>query len=738
MRTSTFLVVLAAVLGCASSFLVQPGKNEVALINLGGDAIMKIQLPSYDYEVHMLNRDAVRKCDAVPAAPIAAGRLEGLAGHALAYIGESQILSVNYTSHSYSILTCKLVLNANATDLPQHLSCDITTSSTSDIFTDTAKDIAYMEPNGLVLYDLAKGVFSVHNIHREVECKNKQTGTADQPCPYFESSPAFTGSLETVCAEHSTGVPSFRTTYRATGFGSNKLFVVCKSRDGFAVAKIVASTKSAAYEMSIAEHGKIRHDAEFEPLGAGLVMGYDPKNAKYRINVCANGACNATKDRVFGDKNAGCSRYLTQSECIADSECGFCVDTGKCQPTWGAQPCTGVCAHWIASNSNLPAHISDDKVSIEDKQIVYLSNDILIHFVPQDGTYKMFSVLADSPSHIGRCPGLSRTPLYQGSLPYKYHTASRFRENQILFHNSQSGHFAVWKCKDLTAITGNVGTNAPCYTTFSGFWPASIGVTQMIHIQNSTLVYSDETQQLSIFEVDDSKWDGSEGVAGSSLFPETPVHNYSLPALKQHKLIHVGSRFVLEYTQNPGDYRFWMFDPLRRTLQGPGSRGGYLPHKTFQMTWVGDNRLIVFKDDSQDYYLTRFDASMLAQNGPISFSSFARGTIGHLACNYSSCDTCTADPACGWCSSSNTCMPGNLEGPCNSGNMKKCSSWLKNYCAASSCASRQFRETCVADEACGWCESIAMCFRADSEGKPMTKACEANNFTTKSLFALLP
>merc|ERR1712226_337079 len=35
----------------------------------------------------------------------------------------------------------------------------------------------------------------------------------------------------------------------------------------------------------------------------------------------------------------------------------------------------------------------------------------------------------------------------------------------------------------------------------------------------------------------------------------------------------------------------------------------------------------------------------------------------HLHCGYMACSACSADPMCGWCSSTNTCVEGSASGP---------------------------------------------------------------------------
>ena len=85
-----------------------------------------------------------------------------------------------------------------------------------------------------------------------------------------------------------------------------------------------------------------------------------------------------------------------------------------------------------------------------------------------------------------------------------------------------------------------------------------------------------------------------------------------------------------------------------------------------------------------------------------------------LGCQYyTSCSACTADTGCGWCSHQGTCAPGGEHGPlygiCGAGE------WYYTHCEGLNCGSHQTCSGCTAEAGCGWC-SGNQCMRGSIGG----------------------
>jgi hypothetical protein len=142
-------------------------------------------------------------------------------------------------------------------------------------------------------------------------------------------------------------------------------------------------------------------------------------------------------------------------------------------------------------------------------------------------------------------------------------------------------------------------------------------------------------------------------------------------------------------------------------IYGPGARGSFPTSKAMHLSWMGDDRILGFQD-SGEYLMLRFDATALLDSNSLPFITVGRSTLGKgsgdncfshsvqpkmlstlniivakhaVVCKYQSCKECIADQQCGWCSTSNTCLPGNDFSTCNDDTAPHCLSWMKTYCA---------------------------------------------------------
>jgi hypothetical protein len=74
------------------------------------------------------------------------------------------------------------------------------------------------------------------------------------------------------------------------------------------------------------------------------------------------------------------------------------------------------------------------------------------------------------------------------------------------------------------------------------------------------------------------------------------------------------------------------------------------------------------------------------------------------------CNSCVADPHCGWCASSNQCVEGNEF----SSTFGKCSFYNFNKCSKNSNCEYNNCNECLADPGCGWCNNVnPICLKKD-------------------------
>jgi hypothetical protein len=96
--------------------------------------------------------------------------------------------------------------------------------------------------------------------------------------------------------------------------------------------------------------------------------------------------------------------------------------------------------------------------------------------------------------------------------------------------------------------------------------------------------------------------------------------------------------------------------------------------------------------------------------------------------NLQICSTCVANPQCGWCSSSNSCVEGNQNGPLKS----NCPVYDYEKCSDSSdCSTYTKCSECIKNVGCGWCNDMnintQICLKK-SEGEGENPLCNAAHF----------
>jgi hypothetical protein len=89
--------------------------------------------------------------------------------------------------------------------------------------------------------------------------------------------------------------------------------------------------------------------------------------------------------------------------------------------------------------------------------------------------------------------------------------------------------------------------------------------------------------------------------------------------------------------------------------------------------------------------------------------------------DFVTCDDCTINSHCIWCSSNKQCMTGDESGPFKG----ECSQYEYNTCMIEGCEQHKDCSTCISYSECGWCSQGNYCF----SGSPSnTKECSAEYF----------
>lgn len=98
-------------------------------------------------------------------------------------------------------------------------------------------------------------------------------------------------------------------------------------------------------------------------------------------------------------------------------------------------------------------------------------------------------------------------------------------------------------------------------------------------------------------------------------------------------------------------------------------------------------------------------------------------SVNGICANLTSCSACAASPVCGWCTSSLTCVPGMPEGPAEAG---ACGGQKVAYsfsaCPGMACEVFTSCQLCTQQGTCGWCSSDNRCAEGSEWGPMDTKS----------------
>ena len=94
---------------------------------------------------------------------------------------------------------------------------------------------------------------------------------------------------------------------------------------------------------------------------------------------------------------------------------------------------------------------------------------------------------------------------------------------------------------------------------------------------------------------------------------------------------------------------------------------------------------------------------------------------GRNCSSHTECGSCTSTAGCGWCDQNNVCLPGNEHGPhsgtCGGG------SWRLHHCGGVDCRQHSTCDQCAAAAGCGWCSTTSSCTSGVNSGPTDGSVC---------------
>lgn len=97
-----------------------------------------------------------------------------------------------------------------------------------------------------------------------------------------------------------------------------------------------------------------------------------------------------------------------------------------------------------------------------------------------------------------------------------------------------------------------------------------------------------------------------------------------------------------------------------------------------------------------------------------------------LCKNYQNCGQCTNDQSCGWCSNTGTCHSGGSLGPYDGACIGN--SWSKSPVQCTDCNKYLACQSCISDNGCGWCQNTGTC-HSGTQYAPYDGACSSPNWS---------
>jgi hypothetical protein len=690
-----FLAAVAPALKISSAGSLSGGSAPETRFVYIGEELVQYQAPSGFFQAWDFNKQAVGKCNPFPSFPRTTGHMEGV--EQLIHFGGQRLLYVDPVSKTFELMAC----NANVPSAPNAagtFECTALLNATLSLFpTRLAGDLAFAEPNILIEYDRASGEYTLY----EVSQFSLPPDCVAEECPFEVKMLGTDLQLSELC-ENIGGEPDFRQDeFQVVGVRGH-VAVKCK---GTSSAVMALPFPSQSGDMLLHKTGTTTtlYHQRFISLGSGMIMGYTPQTVDYRLYQCSETGCT---DLFHGNFRAElpCS-HDSMEDCVADSACGYCVDAGRCMQGDARGPCGGTCNHWTSSAANLSSVIERvEDVVVDEQQIAYLGERIMLRYVPSQGFVGLHGILDNHPSHGGKCPSLSQEPLYSGKLSLKNMVVSPLDPGSVIFHDPRDGSYHVWKC-NLEFLRSD-GHAAPCGIVAQGTLKEAMGTHSLVSIGNMTLVLNPRTSKLSMFRRRELSSDDVNDIR-SAVFDLEPVYSQRHPELSSHKFLSIGIGNVFELNKGTGEYKVWVVDSSRGTLLGPAAHGFLPPDVSHTVAWMGDDKMLSLSSTDLSYLLLRFDMAQFPRQGPLSFTTIGRGNLQRPMCTYKFCSECTQDPNCGWCASTNKCVPGSRIEPCAS--EKRCVTYTYGYCSAQPCNREVTKSSCIKNGACGWCDKTEMC-----------------------------
>ena len=120
--------------------------------------------------------------------------------------------------------------------------------------------------------------------------------------------------------------------------------------------------------------------------------------------------------------------------------------------------------------------------------------------------------------------------------------------------------------------------------------------------------------------------------------------------------------------------------------------------------------------------------SSSSSSSSTSTSSTNTATLSPACSQITSCSSCVANTACGWCRSTKKCIQGDAVGPLSG----SCSFYDYARCSESTCNGYRDCSSCLVNQECGWCEGLALCLEGTRDG---SKESCVSGYLHKDLFS---
>ena len=560
----------------------------------------------------------------------------------------------------------------------------------------------------MVDYEPARGNYSIVNINRAAQAGEDPKGAIATRGHLMATSKAFVSLGEGMLMLASDGIASAGVR-SADGPGGTP-------PGGIAPGAAATATPPDAFGDGAYAMWSCSHDsAEYSPHSALPCRPVGHADGLGRPHACPSGCA------------AGDCSCETKGACTSQPGCGWCEDTaaGMCMqgsadgPTIGAR---GECFAWsygpsstssAAASSSATSAASAALTATPTHSYAYVEKGQLMDYSGADGKYRLWAL--SKPVRQG-CPAVAWPPVASGTLAVTRHALAAIPAGvadgfALLDYDPTNGDYRLGGCnRTLTTKAGHLD----CKTSSNGTWHT--GGLQLLWVGGQTVMrYSKATGQFSLWGYSPTA-DAAKGAAGRSaaglaagaIFDAAPLAEGSLlrsngQRLKGATLTYLDAGELLAMVPSTGHIAIYRRAnvPAPAASSGgvagsswalaPEGEGAFVPPSDgFELRWesgtvlrgwqasyIGAHTLMLLKPATSAYRVLNCSGLYGASAAAISAAARASGVgngppcplllEGSLPsrgyCEHSK-DHCLLAPHCGWCASSDKCVPANEDGVC--------------------------------------------------------------------------